>query len=182
VTLAQDIQRHVGVDPDGIIGPATLQAIAKALGLHSALGGERMSEAGLAIIKASEGLRLKAYRDTGGVLTIGYGHTGTDVKPDMVITEARADELLREDVAEAEADVRRLCPVTTQSQFDALCSFTFNLGGAQLKTSTLRRLHNEGNYAGASDQFSRWVFDNGVKLNGLVKRRAAEARLYRGQA
>lgn len=141
-----------------------------------------ISTKGLDLIKQAEGLSLKAYRDTGGVLTIGWGHTGPDVTAGMVITEAQADQLLREDVRDAEADVRRLFPITTQNQFDALVSFTFNLGADQVRESTLRRLHNEGDYAGAKSQFGRWVFDNGVKLAGLVRRRAAEAALYGASA
>jgi lysozyme len=142
----------------------------------------RCSNAGLAIIKRSEGLRLTAYQDTGGVWTIGYGHTGPDVHQGLTITEARADELLRADIMEAEGDVRRLCPVTTQNQFDALVSFTFNLGGGQLEKSTLRRLHNEGKYAEAQGQFGRWINDNGRELPGLVTRRADEAELYGRQS
>lgn len=137
-----------------------------------------ISDDGLAIIKDAEGLELKAYRDTGGVLTIGYGHTGADVREGQVITESRADELLKQDVATAEDAVRRLFPRTTQAQFDSLVSFTYNLGERQVSKSTLRRLHLEGDYAGARQQFGRWVFDNGVKLTGLVRRRAAEAALY----
>lgn len=145
-------------------------------------GDLRISPAGLNIIKLAEGLELKAYQDTGGVWTIGYGHTGPDVKPGMTITETQADKLLVEDVAEAEADVRRLFPVTTQGQFDALVSFTYNLGPEQVGASTLRKKHLASDYAGAKAEFARWRFDNGVELAGLVKRRRAEAALYGGAA
>lgn len=138
----------------------------------------RIGPKGLSIIKQFEGLKLVAYQDTGKVWTIGYGHTGPDVKPGMVVTEARADALLLADIADAESDVGRLFPVTTQNQYDALVSFTFNLGRDQVSSSTLRRKHNAGDYVGAKGEFARWVHDNGVKLNGLVKRRAAEAYLY----
>ncbi|MBB5709360.1 lysozyme [Sphingomonas xinjiangensis] len=141
-------------------------------------GSRHIGKAGLDLIKQFEGLRLKAYQDTGGVWTIGYGHTGPDVKPGMVITEAQADDLLRQDVAEAERDVLRLFHSTTDNQFDALVSFTFNLGADQVGGSTLRRYHNDGDYAAAKGQFARWRYDNGVELAGLVKRRAAEAKLY----
>lgn len=138
----------------------------------------QINRAGLQIVKDSEGLRLRAYRDTGGVLTIGYGHTGPDVTPGLRITNERAIELLLIDLREAEEAVERLFPVTTDNQFSALVSFVFNLGEKQVRTSTLRKRHNAGDYAGAAKQFGRWVYDNGKKLPGLVKRRAAEAALY----
>jgi lysozyme len=143
---------------------------------------QRATSAGLDIIKRFEGLRLKAYQDTGKVWTIGYGHTGAHAKPGNVITEAQADALLVADVAEAEAAVRKLFPVTTQNQFDALVSFAFNLGEGQVSGSTLRTKHNAKDYAGAANEFARWRFDNKVELAGLVKRRAAEAALYRRAA
>lgn len=167
--------------PDQRFTPPMVEALdhaADLLGLPRMDTGKRTSPEGLRIIKEAEGLRLKAYQDTGGVWTIGYGHTGPDVKPGQVITEAVADALLVEDVREAEIAVEKLFPVTNQNQFDALVSFTFNLGGGQVGESTLRRLHNEGDYAGAKAQFARWRFDNGKELAGLVKRRAAEAALY----
>ena len=136
-----------------------------------------ISQKGIDLIKKFEGVRLKAYLDTGGVPTIGVGHT-KGVKMGQTITEAQADQFLRDDLATAMEAVRRLFPVTTQGQFDSLTSFVFNLGEGQVKTSTLRRMHNEGDYAGAKAQFARWKFDNGKELAGLVKRRAAEAELY----
>lgn len=176
MTTLAEIQRHIGVTADGILGPATLTALAKALGMdeHHI---RTISNAGLQIIKNSEGLRLKAYRCPAGIPTVGYGHTA-GVRMGDVITEAQADAFLRDDVKDSEEAVRKLCPTTTQGQFDALVSFTFNLGEGQLKESTLRRLHNEGNYSAAADQFARWRFADGVELAGLVKRRAAEKRLY----
>lgn len=178
-----DAARAEGVDFNK---PANVQILDNALSLLGFPAGNdnerRISQAGIDLIKQFEGLELKAYRDTGGVLTIGVGHTGADVKPGMVITEAQADALLRSDLATAEAAVRKLFPKTTQSQFDALVSFTFNLGEGQVSSSTLRTKHNAGDYAGAKGQFARWVFDNGQKLRGLERRRAAEAALYGGGA
>lgn len=141
---------------------------------------KRTGDKGLALIQSFEGLRLKAYPDpaTGGEpWTIGYGHTG-GVKPGQVITEAQADEFLRSDLARFEAAVSRLCPITTQNQFDALVSFTFNVGENALKESTLRRLHNEGAYSQARDQFKRWDKAASKIMAGLSRRRAAEATLY----
>lgn len=148
----------------------------------AALSGRQISDAGIELIKQFEGLELKAYPDPGSggdPWTIGYGHTGPDVKPGRVITEAEAEELLRADLARFEKAVAKLCPVTTDNQFAALVSFTFNVGEEALRTSTLRRLHNEGDYDGAAAQFARWNRAAGRVLNGLVKRRAAEAALYR---
>lgn len=149
-----------------------------AWGLPREISAERtVSQAAIELIKHFEGLKLAAYRDTGGVPTIGVGHT-RGVEMGDVITEAQADQFLREDLEQAMADVRRLFPKTTQGQFDALTSFTFNLGADQVGGSTLRRKHNAGDVVGAKAEFSRWVYDNGVKLNGLIRRRAAEAELY----
>jgi lysozyme len=173
-----DAARAAGADFNKPGSVALFDSTLDQLGVGNGGGLKRMSPAGLTLIKNAEGLELKAYQDTGGVWTIGYGHTGPDVKPGMAITPAQAEALLIEDIAEAEADVRRLFPITTQNQFDALASFTFNLGAGQVAESTLRRLHNEGDYAGAKAQFARWRFDNGRELKGLVARRAAEAQLY----
>lgn len=160
--------------------------------IHAALDGigfaraeesrpREINGSGLALIKRFEGLELKAYRDPVGVLTIGYGSTGSHVKPGMVITEAQAEELLKKDLARFEAAVDKLCPIATDNQFSALVSLAFNVGEGEggLKTSTLRRKHNEGDYVGAANEFARWRFAGGRELAGLVKRRAAEAQLYR---
>jgi lysozyme len=138
-----------------------------------------ISPEGLALIKEYEGLRLKAYRDAVGVLTIGWGHTGKDVREGMTITQNEAEELLRIDLQKFEAAVKRLVKVQlTQSQFDALVSFTFNLGEYALERSTLLELLNKGQFAAAGDQFGRWVNAGGKPLPGLVRRRAAEADLF----
>lgn len=138
----------------------------------------KTGERGLDIIKVSEGLRLNAYLDTGGVPTIGYGHT-RGVTLGMTCTEAQADKWLVEDVVSAENDVKRLVKVDlVQGQFDALVSFVFNLGGPQFAGSTLLRLLNAGDYIGAAGEFGRWIYDNGKKLNGLVIRRERERQLF----
>ncbi len=139
-----------------------------------------ISEAGLDLIKKSEGLELSAYRDAVGILTIGYGHTGEEVRPGMMITPEEADDFLRGDVMECEVCIEEHVTVDlTQGQFDALCSFIFNLGCAAFTRSTLLRLLNEEDYDGAEQQFHRWVNAGGVKLAGLVTRRAAEAEMFR---
>lgn len=140
-----------------------------------------INDEGLQIIKDSEGLRLKAYRDSGGVLTIGYGHTSAAGAPavttGMRITAEEANEILRRDVMVAEDDVRALVKVPlNENQFSALTSFLFNLGREQVQSSTLIRKLNAG--ADPAAEFDRWVYDDGVKLNGLVKRRAKERALF----
>lgn len=145
-------------------------------------GANQLSAQGLELIKGFEGLRLSAYQDSGGVWTIGYGHT-RGVKPGDRITEAQAEAYLREDTGWAQQAVRDLVRVPlSQGQFDALTSFTFNLGRGALEQSTLLRKLNAGDYAGAQAEFARWVHDDGRVLQGLVRRRAAEAELFGGQA
>lgn len=138
----------------------------------------KISGRGLALIKEAEGLRLKAYRCPAGILTIGYGHTGSDVKSGQIITEAKADELLRNDVARFEDGVRKMAGPITQGQFDALVSFALNLGLGKLMSSTLLKKHKAADYRGAAKQFLRWNKAGGIILTGLTKRRAAEAALY----
>ncbi len=139
------------------------------------------SQKGLDLIKSFEGLRLSAYKCPAGVWTIGYGTTA-GVKPGQTITKERAEELLREDVKRFEDQVMRLVKVRlTQGQFDALVSFTYNLGAANLGNSTLLRLLNAGDYKGAAAQFDRWTKAGGKELPGLVKRRAAERALFEGK-
>lgn len=143
-----------------------------------------ITPAGLGIIRLFEGLKLKAYKCPAGKWTIGYGHTGADVVPGLVITTARADELLAADVKKFEKVVyRAVREPTTQSQFDAMVAFAFNVGEGNLNTSTLLKMHNAANYKGAQAQFARWNKarnDNGVLVvvPGLTRRRAAEARHY----
>jgi len=142
----------------------------------------RTSENGLALIRQAEGLRLRAYKCPAGVWTIGYGTTA-GVKEGQVITKERAEELLRDDVKRFEDQVLRLVKVPlTQGQLDALVSFTYNLGAANLGNSTLLRLLNAGDYKGAAAQFDRWTKAGGKALPGLVKRRAAERALFEGKS
>lgn len=143
-----------------------------------------MSQKGIEHLKLSEGLRLKAYQDTGKVWTIGYGHTsaagGMKVHEGLTITNAQAEQLLKDDLARMTYPViKRLVKVDlTQGQFDALCSFIYNLGEGQVSTSTLLKLLNAKDYKGASGQFGRWVYDNGKKFDGLVTRRESERKLF----
>lgn len=143
----------------------------------------KTSAIGIAFIKRWEKLELEAYLDGGGVLTIGYGHTGPDVKLGDVITEEEAEALLVADLAEAEDAVNDYVDVELdQFEFDALVSFTFNCGVEAFRTSTLLRLLNNGDYSAAAMQFKRWVKDNGKVVQGLVNRRAAEQAMFEGRA
>jgi uncharacterized protein (TIGR02594 family) len=140
--------------------------------------GMSLSQNGLDMIKGFEGLRLNAYQDSAGVWTIGYGHTG-GVRPGDRITQAQAEQYLRGDVKWAEQAVRDNVKVPlTQGQFDALVSFTFNLGAGALQKSTLLKKLNAGDYAGAQAEFGKWVHAGGQRLEGLVRRRAEEAALF----
>ncbi|WP_438455325.1 lysozyme [Vreelandella venusta] len=142
----------------------------------------RLSPSGLELIKGHEGLRLSAYQDVAGVWTIGYGHTGS-AKPGMTITNKQADELLRNDVEQFENAVNNLVHVSlNQNQFDALVSFTFNLGRAALYRSTLLRKLNAGDYVGAANEFGRWVNAGGKPWPGLIRRRKEERELFESPA
>ena len=139
---------------------------------------QTINAAGLALVKAYEGLRLESYQDSGGVWTIGYGHTRS-AGPGDIISAQRAERLLESDLMAAEQAVERLVKVPlTDNQFSALVSFVFNLGERAFAKSTLLRKLNEGGYGLVPACLKSWIFDNGRVLPGLVKRRAAEAALW----
>ncbi|POT89106.1 lysozyme [Enterobacter cloacae complex sp. ECNIH14] len=141
------------------------------------------SDKGIALIKEFEGCKLTAYQDSVGVWTIGYGWTqpvdGKPIRAGMTINQETAERLLKTGLVSYESDVSRLVKVgLTQGQFDALVSFTYNLGARSLSTSTLLRKLNSGDYAGAADEFLRWNKAGGKVLNGLTRRREAERALF----
>jgi lysozyme len=141
----------------------------------------RMSEAGITVLtQRFEGCQLRAYPDPGtdaAPWTAGYGHTGPDVKPGMVVTQAQADAWLRADLARAEAEVARLVlPDLSQHEFDALVDFEYNTGA--LANSTLLAQINRQNFDAAMREFGRWQFANGKRLAGLVRRRQQEAAWF----
>ena len=126
-------------------------------------------------LKEFEGLRLKAYRDTAGVWTIGYGHTHNVRKGD-VISKFYAEEMLRLDILMCQQQVLRLITPETQGQLDALVSFAFNLGIGRLKHSALLLcIKRHEPYDVIRGQFLRWVYGGGHRLPGLVKRRTWES-------
>ena len=136
------------------------------------------SENGIELIKEFEGRRLVAYQDSVGVWTIGYGHT-KDVWEDRLIIKKTADRLLAEDLAEFEKYVDNLVEVPlTQNQFDALVAWTFNLGPTNLSESTLLKKLNAGDYDSVPSEMKRWNKAGGEVLEGLVRRREAEAALF----
>lgn len=125
-----------------------------------------------------EGLRLEAYEDAAGVPTIGYGHT-KDVRMGDRISEYWAKELLRDDIEEAERQVKELKVARNEAQLDALTSFVFNLGIERLKESTLLRVIREGgSKADIKREFKRWVYAGGKRLKGLELRREWEAKRF----
>lgn len=142
-----------------------------------------ITQHGLDLIKRFEGFESEIYLDAAGLPTIGYGHL---IRPgehkmfeDGIRYEA-AVALLIKDVQSAERSVLRLIDVPlTDGQFDALVSFTFNLGGGALQRSTLRRKANRGEHTEVPREFLRWVWAGGRKLKGLLRRREAEAARYK---
>tara|TARA_R110000823_G_scaffold203424_1_gene334325 strand:- start:9349 stop:9816 length:468 start_codon:yes stop_codon:yes gene_type:complete len=143
-----------------------------------------ISQEGLDLIKRFEGFSPTIYICPAGYPTIGYGHVVRNDQKDRFsdgIDQEQGEELLRRDAQVAERAVLRLITVPlTDGQFNALVSFTFNLGSGALQRSTLRRKVNRAEHDEVPDQLIRWVWAGGKKLKGLVRRRKQEARLYSG--
>lgn len=145
----------------------------------------RISANGIAVAHYFEQCRLVAYPDPGSKdgkpWTIGWGHTGPEVVKGLVWTQAQADAAFEKDLLKFEARVARLVKVPlTQGQYDALVLFDYNTGA--LHSSTLLKLLNAGDYAGAQAQFKRWNKNDGKVMRGLIRRRAAEAALWAGKS
>ena len=142
----------------------------------------QISNDGINLIKQFEGCVLSAYKCPAGVWTIGYGHT-KNVKQGMKITKEQATNLLKDDLKIYESYVNKYVKVKlNQNQFDALVSFTFNCGGGALKSSTLLKKLNKGDYTGAANELLRWNKANGKVLAGLTRRRKAEKALFLKQS
>lgn len=154
-----------------------------------------MGQAGLTLVKHDEALRLQTYDDaTGktihvgdrciGTLSIGYGHTGPELKPGDIITEAQADQLLAQDLAKTislvNAMLRPSLVNVNQNQFDALVCFGYNVGCGPkgLGGSTLLRKVYARDMAGAAKEFARWNMSKGKVMAGLIKRRDDEKNLF----
>ena len=140
-----------------------------------------ISQEGIALIKKFEGCELEAYRDSVNVLTIGYGHT-KDVKEGDKINQDEAEHLLKEEMPEYEGYINDMVEVSLeQCQFDALVSWVYNLGPTNLSSSTLLKVLNEGDYDEVPFQIKRWNKAGGKVLEGLTRRREAEALLFEGK-
>ena len=141
----------------------------------------KISEEGKALIKKFEGCELDSYVCSGGVWTIGYGHTA-GVKQGDKINQDEADHLLTEDLEEFEGYVNNAVEVALdQNQFDALVAWTFNLGPSNLKSSTMLEVLNEEKYSKVPSEMKRWNKAGGKVLEGLIRRREAEALLFEGK-
>lgn len=138
----------------------------------------QISVNGIERLKNREGCELKAYKDTGGVWTIGYGTIKVDGKPvvqNMTCSEQEASVWLTADLAWAQTAVNKSVRVKlTQNMYDALVSFVYNIGEDAFYKSTMLRKLNTGDYEGAAAEFDRWVYDNGKVIKGLVARRDGE--------
>jgi lysozyme len=138
----------------------------------------KTSKDGLQLIKDFEGLELNAYKCAAGVWTIGYGHI-KGVQEGMSISEARANEMLNEELTEYENYINKGVTVPlSQCQFDAMVSWVYNLGNGNLTSSTLLKVLNSGDYAGVPAQMLRWNKAGGKVLAGLTRRRQAEADMF----
>lgn len=221
MTLRNDIrnvQRRLGITPDGIPGPITFAHMAQALdeldgfkARTGAAGSEgpqtaekaetatganpsaksgtfRVSDKGLALIHSFEQCRLEAYPDPGSKdgnpWTIGWGSTGPGIQRGTVWTQQQADERFKLDIIGREARLNAILAgaPTTQAQFDAMLSLGYNIGMDALAGSTVMRRHKAGDYEGAATAFGMWNKNDGQVMRGLVRRRAAEAEMYRGRA
>ena len=135
----------------------------------------RINKSGLNLIKKYEGCKLTSYICPAGVLTIGYGHTGKDVKPNQTISKKKAINLLKKDLARFERHVQSYNYIYewTDNEFSALVSFAFNIGNIDQLTAYGKRTRSQIRTA-----MLKYVKANGKTLQGLVKRRKAELKLF----
>lgn len=159
----------------GTVPPATPQA-------QDMIHGTADLSKGFAIVKEFEGCELEAYPDPAtksDPWTIGWGHTGSDVYPGLVITQARAEELFQQDMKKFVDGVKRLVVVPmTNGQFSALVSFSYNCGLGALGSSSLLKYFNQGQVQAAADEFPKWNKAAGNVMAGLTRRRKAERELF----
>jgi len=139
------------------------------------------SRSGLKLTESFEGCKLAAYQDSTGRWTIGYGHTGHDVYPGLEITQIQAEQFLLQDVQWASECINRLVMIQlSQSEFDALVDFCFNVGCGNFAGSTLLKLLNAGNISAAAQEFDKWDHAGGKVVAGLLRRRQAETAEFTG--
>jgi lysozyme len=149
-----------------------------------------LTEAGINLIMHFEGCHsrkgdmIHAYKCPAGVTTIGWGHTnhhGRQFDMNAKWTQAECDAALREDMERFEVAVRRLVTVPlAYHEFDALVSFTYNVGEGNLGKSTLLKKVNKGDMEGAADEFPKWNKANGKVMSGLTRRRNSERLMFLG--
>ncbi|RZG78363.1 lysozyme [Acinetobacter sp. WCHAc060033] len=169
---------------DAIIASNGLPVFAKLIGFTLSDSAQRdISELGFQIIREFEGLRLEAYKDTGGVWTIGYGTikypNGERVKQGDVCTKGQAELWLINDSKWVDACLDKYVKTKiNQNQFDALASFVYNIGESAFTKSTMLNLINQSKLNDAANQFDRWIYDNGKVVEGLKNRRAKEKQLF----
>ena len=147
----------------------------------------KTSHAGRSLVESFEGCKLLAYRDGAGILTVGFGHTSgagaPKVTPGLRISATRADEMLATDLTLFERAVMRAVKVPLQQyEFDALVDLAYNLGGPHFTSSLVVTRLNAGNRAGAASAFLMYVRSAGLVVQGLVRRRRAEAAMFTGDA
>ncbi len=169
-----------GADLTGV-GKSYADEPIKSKSIERRIAEYKISQSGVELIKKFEGYSAKRYADVAGKSTIGYGHLIREGENYTEITKDDAEALLRMDINYAERAVQRNVSVPlTQGQYDALVSFTYNLGEGNLRSSTLLKKLNAGDYDSAASEFLRWVYAGGKKIKGLENRRKKEAELFRG--
>lgn len=138
-----------------------------------------LSSKGEDLIKGFEELRLVAYQDDKGIWTIGWGHTGPEVVEGLTCTVEQAETWFQEDTLWAVKGVNdSLTTNVSQPQFDALVSFTFNVGVGAEAHSTMVKLINARNFPAAANEFPKWDHEDGKVSAGLLERRLAEQALF----
>lgn len=138
-----------------------------------------INDKGIELLKSFEGCKLQAYQDIKGVWTVGYGHTGVDVHPNMEINQAMADSMLAKDLNRFELGICSSVDVDlNDNQFAALVCLSYNIGLANFEGSTLHKKLNLGLFEEAAQEFQRWDRSNGIEIPGLLRRRLAERDLF----
>lgn len=165
--------------PFGSIAALTFWLLCKYTNvMDGIMGYKRTSQKGFDLIKLHEGYSGSAYKCSAGVWTLGYGHTAS-VKEGDTCTVAQAEQWLKEDVRMAENAVNAEGLKLTQNQFDALVSFTYNVGAAAFKSSTLlRKIKADPDDPAIAQEFARWTYAAGQQVAGLANRRQSESNLY----
>lgn len=176
-------QSIAGVRVDGWAGAETMRAAERLLTGQKT---QTVSQAAIDLIHSFESFRANAYKDPGSKnglpITIGWGSTsdlqGKPIKLGDVWTREQADAKFKQDIDRFSADVIAEAGPSTQGQIDAMVSFAYNAGIGAFRSSTLLKKHKAEDYKGAAVEFGKWVFNDGKRMNGLVRRREAERKLY----